>query len=261
VVDEKGSFVGSMFYKLLGRSFFLDYVYFRWYLEVMSITIHIQNEQLEDLSLLRDLGDDSLKAIIDSLSSLDFAIKPSDLELVLQKPFSGNPDKVAKFIRVLLSIVTLRRQCRLTVEQLLETLLENIIRLNAWSKEELDRWISKKGYFLILFELQNITTVAKALDLSYDYSFVLQNAKILTDIRPIFNADASSITGAVVAFVLRINYSTLEGKSDSISLSINEKDVNILFETCKRALIKAQTAKSFLVENNICATIIAGEED
>lgn len=171
------------------------------------------------------------------------------------------PDSVRSLMNVLMSLVTLRRQRDLNAKELLEGLHHGIVSSGAWSDEELSRWKELEPSLRELFSSPSLWSVVKALDLSYDYSNLLQTAKILTDIRPIFNDEATLICGSVVSYTLRLYYSTLAGESKSLSIALDEKDVNKLRELCDRALRKAQTAKSFMQKNNIKGTFITGEEE
>ncbi len=227
----------------------------------MSIGISPRKEQLRDLATLRDLRAETIQSIIDKLSSLDSAIKPSEIKRGLDDVLPDSPDKVSALMNLLMSLITLRRQRDLGVEEMLAGIQNGIRTSNAWSEDEISRWKKLEPQLLSFFSLATVETVVKAIDLSYDYSKLLQNMKILTDIRPIFNEDASTIQGSVVSYTLRIYFSTLEGKSESLSLALDEKDVKGLLKLCDRALKKAQTAKSFMQRSNIKGTFITGEEE
>jgi len=227
----------------------------------MPVRISLRREQLRDLSILRDLGDKTIQSIVDRLSGLDSAIKPSEIMQGLSDVLPDRPNDVNVLMNLLMSLVTLRRQRNLTVEGLLEGLNNGITSSGAWKDKEFSDWKFLKPDLLRLFSLPSVWTVVKAMDLSYDYSNLLQNIKILTDIRPVFNDDASVIQGSVVSYTLRIYFSTLQEKIESLSIALDEKDVKRLLELCNRALKKAQTAKSFMQGNNIKRTFITGEEE
>jgi len=158
-------------------------------------------------------------------------------------------------------LTNLRRQRDLRIEELLEGLHQSIVTSQSWSEEDISRWKKLEPQLLSLFSLRTLEIVVKAMDLAYDYSNLLQTTKILTDIRPVFNEDASAIQGAVISYTLRIYFSTLQGSSESLSLALDEDDIKKLIKNCDRALEKAQTAKTFMQRNNIKSTFITGEEE
>ena len=217
--------------------------------------------QMRDLARLRDLGENAIQAIIDKLSSLESAIRPSEILHGLQDALPDRPDEVNAVMNLLMSLVTLKRQRDLSVEELFEGIRNGITSKGGWSEGEVSQWKNLEPHLYRLFSLSSLETVVKALDLSYDYSKLLQTIKILTDIRPVFNEDASSIRGSVISYTLRVYYSTLGGQRESLSVALDEKDVKRLRERCDRALKKSQTAKNFMQNNNIKGTFITGEEE
>ena len=112
--------------------------------------------------------------------------------------------------------------------------------------------------FKDLLSLDNVKIVAKALDLHYDYANLFQSARVVTDIRPLFDDDGTKIKAAVVSFTLRLYFDNREG-DHSLSLALDEADVQELMKQCERALVKAKTAKS-LMERNRMPILVAGDD-
>ena len=213
-------------------------------------------------SVIRDLGAETIQAIIDKLSSLDPPpIRPSDLHRALKDILPDRLYEANILMRQLMSLYTLRRQRGVSAKELLEGLSRSITTAEPrWNDEEISRWNALEPQLQSLLSLSVVWTVVKGLDLSYDYTNLLQNAKILTDIRPVFDEDASNIQGAVVSYTLRLYFDSLEG-SKSLSIALDEKDVEKLLKVCERALKKAKTAKNFMHKHDVKRTFIPGEEE
>lgn len=229
----------------------------------MPIQLSIPPSRLQDLEVLRDLEAETIKAITDKLFNLDPSpIKPSDLSRSIVEVLPDQSDTtVTSIVRQLMSIYTIRRERYLTTKELLQGLLYGIINAKtSWNEKEIAKWKSIEPQLLELFGLSNVMAVAKALDLSYDYANIHQSAKIITDIRPVFNTDATEIDGAVISYTLRMYYDNLEG-STNISLALNGDDVERLYEECARALKEAHLAKKIMQEKCIKSVFIAGEEE
>jgi len=227
----------------------------------MTIQLKLTKEQIEDLSIIRDLGAETIQKIIDKFSNLaPPPIHPSDLLPALNDILPGDLDKMDKIFNQLMYFCIFRRQRNLNEQDLLKGLLNAITTGKPrWSKEEVSQWQKLEPQLQELFSLKNIWTVVKALDLSFDYNNLLQKIKILTDIRPVFNEDASDIRGSVISYTLRLYYDSLEG-SKSLSISLDKDDIEQLLELCERALKKSETAKNFMQKSDIKATYICGEE-
>lgn len=226
----------------------------------MSIQLIPAPDQLRDLAILRDLGKATLKKINDKLAGIEPATKPSEIEGAIQTVLPEQSNKVRTIMKLIMSFYALRRQRNLTVDELLQGLSSAIESFSEWTEEEISKWKELETHLPNFFSLPSVMSVVKMLDLSYDYSNLLQNSKILTDIRPIFNEDASNIEGSVISYTLRIYYNT-RSISKNLSIALDKEDIIKLRNQCERALEKAKTAKKFMQENKIQKTFIAGEDE
>jgi hypothetical protein len=96
--------------------------------------------------------------------------------------------------------------------------------------------------------------------LAYEYANLFQGARIVTDVRPVFNDgddDEMQIDGAVVSFTLRLHYDNREG-NHSLSIALDETDVRALHHQCERALQKARMAQIRIQDAGI-PTVISGK--
>ena len=226
----------------------------------MNVELTPGPEQLRYLAVLRDLGVDGINSIVEKLEALDSAIKPSEISDQLNVVLPASPDKVSCVMNVLMSLVTLCKQRNISSEELLTGLDNGIASSKSWNEDEIKKWKGLRTVLTKLFSLPVLSIVVKALDLSYDYTNLLQTAKILTDIRPVFDSDATSIQGSVVSHTLRIYYTSLEGNRHSLSLALDESDVVDLSKSCDRAMKKAKVAKDFMQKNGVKGSYITGED-
>lgn len=115
-----------------------------------------------------------------------------------------------------------------------------------------------------LFQADAIRTVSKATDLAYDHANLFQGARIVTDIRPVFNDlddDQLKMDGAVVSYTLRMHFDNRDG-NHSLSIALDESDVLVLKDQCERALQKAKIAFSRMSQPQVIGipTVISGED-
>jgi hypothetical protein len=228
----------------------------------MPISFNLRPDQLNDLSILRELGADAIHTITKTLAGLESPpVKPQHLRKELINILPTKTSEAEHIVRLLITLYSLRRQRDLSVQELLDGLTRGIRTADVkWTDVEISEWEELLPNLHDLLSMSTIWTIVKALDLSYDYANLFQSAKILTDIRPIFSEDASTIDGSVVSFTLRLYFDSLEG-SKSLSIALNHKDVKKLQKNCERAIKKAETAKTFMVDDNKKRTIICGDED
>lgn len=109
-----------------------------------------------------------------------------------------------------------------------------------------------------LASLSAVKLVRQALDLSYEYTNLLRSARIVTDIRPLFQEDGVEIDACVISQTLRLRFDGYEGGHE-LSIAVDQADVKELARQCERALIKAETAQKFLMEKGRINSLITGD--
>src|SRR4030042_12473 len=230
----------------------------------MSLKLSLRPEQLKDLAVIRDIGPEKLMLIVEKLSVLcPPPVHPSDLQNAINEVLEG-PDRLLEahtIVGQLISLYSIRRMRGLSAQEVLDGISYGISTAKVgWDAEGISRWKDVTSQLRDLLSLTSVWNVVKGLELSYDYPNLFQNVKILTDIRPIYDEDASEIQGSIISDNLRIYYDTFSG-GNSLSLAMDEKDVKKLMKVCERALKKAETAKKFMLTHDVKRTFICGEDE
>ena len=96
-----------------------------------------------------------------------------------------------------------------------------------------------------LLDSKLFRVAAKSANLAYDYANLLRNARVITDVRPVFDDSVESIDGAVVSHVLRLKYTGIDDET-SLSIVIDTTDIQRLLEECERALSKGNLVRNWL---------------
>lgn len=226
----------------------------------MAIQIQLNKSQLSDLKAIVELGPDVLRQVLERIERIDPPpLAPVDLQTVIR-------DVVAKqgtadiLLRQALSLMSLRRRRKLDAEEVIAGIRQGLGNASPpWDQQALDRWTAIEDPFRKLISSSKVETTAKVLDLSYDYANLLQTTRIVTDIRPVFDNEVTRIDGAVVSFTLRLNYDNIEG-SHSLSIAMNQADVDALRQQCERALKKSSLAQETISALPLRVTI-SGSED
>jgi hypothetical protein len=163
-------------------------------------------------------------------------------------------------VRQALSLHGLVRQGRRSLPDVLEGIRSGIEADSGWTDEEKEKWQAVEPQFRELVASPAVRLVTTAIDLSYEYANLLRRARILTDIRPLYNNDATEIEGAVVSHTLRLRYDSIDG-NHQLSIAMDELDVRELVKECERALRKATTARHLMKDKVNVPTIISGEQE
>ncbi|MCG6553523.1 MAG: hypothetical protein L7F77_14465 [Candidatus Magnetominusculus sp. LBB02] len=227
----------------------------------MPIQFVLPEELIGCLSTFNTIDIEDVQAIIDKLSNIDvLPILPSGLQKIIEEALPSKSDKAAPVFELLMSLYTMRRQTDMSADDFLESILFSVEKAEKpWSEEDFSKLKDRKSILQNLLSLSAVWNVAKGLDLFYAYDCLLRSAKIMTDIRPIFNENATEIQGSIISYTIRLYLDSIEGRR-TLSIALDEKDVKNLLKQCERALRKAETSKSFMQANRIKSTIISGEE-
>jgi len=109
--------------------------------------------------------------------------------------------------------------------------------------QELEIWDRIAPVFEEILASQPIRTTVKSLELSFDYANLIQSTNVINDVRPVFDDDADHVIAAMVSFILRLDYRN-GNCVQSLSVAMDAEDIRKLQEQCKRALKKAETART-----------------
>lgn len=231
----------------------------------MASQIRLGPSQLRDMQAILEMGVADLERVILELDSLEsLPLSPVELHEKVASALEGDDGKVNALLRPIFGLNQLIRQREMTIDGVLEGIREGIELADPpWESDAKNSWEqSIEPLLRRLFESPAIRTVSKALDLAYDHANLYQGARIVTDIRPIFNDDDDDvqIDGAVIAFVLRLNYDSRDG-NHSLSIALDEVDVLSLAKQCERAMKKAARAKQTMIQKAEINTIVSGGAD
>lgn len=216
----------------------------------------ISSKQKEDLKVISNIEPTSLEQLLDELRNIS---TPLANQVELKKMFYHSLDKENGNIlyRHIFSISTLLREHSITVDEFF-TSMDASLGKSGWSSEELKKWTDISKYLKDILQLDVICLVTKILDLTYDYTNLLEKSRILTDVRPVFDEKKNQIIGSIVTQTLRLHYYS-EDASHSLSITLDEKDLNTLEEACLDAKKKAKQAKDLMKEKCGIQSFIVGD--
>jgi hypothetical protein len=187
-------------------------------------------------------------------------MRPKELHREITQVLGADKSDAAnRIMRPLLALQAILRLRRLPPEEAIEAVRHALESASPpWETAQLDRWRQVEPAFKQLLTAPAVRLVSITLELMYEHENLLQSARVVTDIRPVFSEDASHIEGSVVSHTLRLRYDSTEG-DHSISVAMDEADIRELKRQCERALLKAQTARALMTEKSEVPTVISGD--
>lgn len=91
-----------------------------------------------------------------------------------------------------------------------------------------------------------IMIAVKAQTLVYTHQNLFLGARLITDVRPVFNDSASEVDELVITHMLTLDYSDGSQRNSSITLAMDQEDIAQLQNQCERAATKILTLKGAL---------------
>lgn len=236
----------------LGSVHRMTYTHYTKGSPLMSLRLRPSPEHIQQLLLCADIGPNQLTDVAVHLAKLECPpLRPDLLLLEIQKTLPKDESEL--LLQQLLSLsVLLRRSNASSLD------LAKALRKAIENEEEVSKWDSVAAQFQSLLDSSPVRLVTKSMELSYDYANLLRGARILTDLRPLFNEIGTVVEGGVVTHTLRVSYSSADGEHE-LSLALDLKDIRKLCAQCDRAILKAETVRKEFVSSTSKPCIVSGE--
>ncbi len=223
-----------------------------------DVTFQLGKQQSADLKALMDTEASVLVQLKQAIeNSPDVPLTLDALSECFDKTLNNSSSAGSAF-RVVVGLTQLIRQTHVDVDDLVQNLPESMLSTDPDENTKTrEAWSAIADSLKSLLQCEKIHVAIKAQGLAYDYANLYRSAKIMTDIRPVFDASAEQIFGSIVSFTLRLDFDSRDG-DHNLSVAMDQGDVKKLMEECERALRKAQTAKSYVLDHE--HIIIAGDK-
>lgn len=225
----------------------------------MTLRLQLSSSQRDDLKIIAEIGPERMAEVTRSLQQrTGVLLRAAELRVVLlERQLEGRQARA--IVRQVIALRTLRRQRRIEILAITQAVTE-ALRSARWDERELAAWERVRPSLDELLSLEAIGIVTKALHLSFDYTNWLEDFRILTDVRPVYDDLHSKMVGAIISQVLRVDFQSSDG-SHTLSIALSEEDVNVIQTAAEEALKKAREAKRLLSEKLQLKAFIAGEEN
>jgi hypothetical protein len=196
-------------------------------------TIHIPEYFRATVQHIGSISDDEFEALRERISALKPHVKPE--KLVAQVDSDEDGSREVEIVQTLasLSIARLSRDAsvsdfsrdvaRSTAKQP-GSKVEDVVRLEARLKALLD--------------IHAISISARAFDVQHEYERVFHSARIVTDVRPLFDASGTNATGAMIVHNLKISY-VQNAQQKAVMFALDDADLAELKKLLERAEMKS----------------------
>jgi hypothetical protein len=200
----------------------------------------------EALTALAQLPEDTAARLVDALAGLEAYSPVSRIQEATASALGEDASPAERQLG--LPLLALRGQYRQTsVEEIATRVSESTeLELDPTARANL------RSRAAAILATPVYATTAVATDLQTQNARNYQSARIVTDLRPVFQDDLDAQpSGAVIVETLQVQTWTRDGASEAIFVSMDETDLKQLKSTVERALRKTETLKVFLREKDL----------
>lgn len=228
------------------------------------VTIPINPYVLTDIAACISLADE-LPRILETASSVGPCATTNELAEKVASALSLDSHLIEGVFRVIGNFSTIQDKADIDAEYLVSNITAKIEEKapRSWNDSHLKRWQrivpDIVGIISSIEPNHAIIITSKAQTLTYTQQSLLHDAKIITDVRPIFNHEADDVVEFIVSHSLVLR--CLDGKNESqIHISIDAADIEQIRKICDRAIEKSNTLLK-VFSNLQKKVVVVGKED
>jgi DNA-directed RNA polymerase subunit F len=215
----------------------------------MPLAITIPDRYRDGLGAIARLNDKTFSEVYDALTRAP-SETPSQKELaagVAGEVTAIDGEDVKKIVEVLTSLYQVRNRANISPEKLANDVYEAVQKdaPSLVQKQDVAEIKNRLAKFLRLESLNVVTMKAKELQMDVERQFC--EARILTDLRPIFGSEVDAPKAMIVVHSLKLGYhDAATGRHEELFVAIDEEDIRKLKEVLDRAERKAKSLVSRL---------------
>ena len=214
----------------------------------------IPPDEIPGIVKLYNLADDVIEGLIRALSSSKAVPDHEQMAAQIADRIEGIPKKdLTIILDTLYSLYHVREMSEVRPERFLNDLIEGISNtgreeLGAVKGAEVHRL---RGRFKKLLSIDTLNTVSRALALQRTGERLFSEAKILSDIRPVFGDNVTEQpVAAVITHTLKLTYHE-DGEDKTFFVIFDSEDLERLRTIVERARTKDKTLRLLLKDANV----------
>jgi mRNA-degrading endonuclease YafQ of YafQ-DinJ toxin-antitoxin module len=206
----------------------------------------IPKEYERGIAVIKSLSDSDVSQISEVLKKASPASDSANIASALLPLLRQNSDDAEKLTDVIFSLYFLRSHLDVSVDRFLESLIEAIKESENSDIQtaDPDELANLKSKFKSLLTVHPLSTRAKAHGLQNDFANIFWDAKIISDIRPVWDGNVTEPPeGIVITQTLKLEYRHASGREE-LYMRVDKGDIENLISVLKRAQDKMVTLES-----------------
>jgi hypothetical protein len=203
----------------------------------------IPQDEREGLKALAGLNTDQIGALLSRLASTPLNVDRDRFSSSVGQIEGVDAEELQTAVSALLFLHAFNSGIEVSTTQFVNDVCDSL----AATKVEPDVVRRLREVLPEFVELESLRLQAKAVDLQVDHGRTYQSAKIITELRPVFDmATAEHIVGALIAHVLKVTYFS-SGQSQEIFIALDDSDLAELKKAIAKAEVKGRVLRESVV--------------
>lgn len=198
----------------------------------------------EGIRAIANLDDGEVAQLAQSLRETPERLAPERLARDVQEAVPSLREDAHEAVEALVSLIALLEEDEAAVEELAHDVARSEdLEIGDTEREELAQRMS------VLLRLPPLVLAARAYDIASEHERVFHDARIITDIRPVFGASVSEgPRAALISAMLKVEWHPYSrgGSLDSEFFALDSADLIRLREVVDRALDKIASLEQFI---------------
>jgi hypothetical protein len=217
------------------------------------------------LSSLRSLSEDDVRAVRAILEQAQTAIRraadqktgesidPDEIVTSLQTSGPNLPIKnLREVLEAILSLYVVKSRKDSSTDQFIEDVCDAMERIDSAQRVERENRTEYAGKLRILLNANSFAVVTKAIDLATEDERTFCQARIITDLRPVFGQHVEDGPQAmVVVHMLKLSFHGQGREHGEFHVSLDSSELRELKQVIERAELKAKSLSSAVKDVSI----------
>ena len=218
---------------------------------------------LEQRGVLREflsMSPEARASFLLALSRLRPSPRATDLAGQLSEEVGVQPGRVQELARLMVELHLALRYEGLSPGDFAARLCEELRSTKDVTPDATPAdWATIEASISEVMSIESLAISAAAVDLGGEHERPLCEARIITDLRPIYGSDVSKVpVAALVHHVLRIAYHAADGKHGEFYCVLDSEDLSLLKDSVERAVAKEASLREWLASSAKNTPILSG---
>ena len=220
------------------------------------VTVSIPEPAKPIIERLIVMSDEELSAIKTALEKVPLSLRVDKYSEQLKRVVAKGTSEMQDVVQVIASLTFAPRDPSISAEVLAKAVATAVISRKDRTSEEAQKTASDLAILETrlrdLFNNPHLKIYSRATDVQHQYEHILTDARIMSDIRTVFDpdGDGSQPLGAMVVHTLKITHMSNRSYRDSY-FALDNADLTILSKAIGRAAKKTASLEEIIRNNKL----------